>query len=76
MKKLRLSKTSRTNFLTYAMVIILFVALQVMANGGMLSSSLKKDLVALSTLGGSENLPIFICLTAPAISHESSARFA
>ena len=45
MKKLRLSKTSRTSFLTYAMVIVLFVALQVMANGGMLSSSLKGQLV-------------------------------
>ena len=45
MKKLNLSKTSRTNFLTYGMVIVLYVVLQVMANGGMLSSSLKGQLV-------------------------------
>ena len=45
MKKLRLSKASRTNFLTYGMVIVLFVVLQIMANGGMLSSSLKGQLV-------------------------------
>ena len=45
MKKLRLSKTSRTNFLTYGMVIALYVLLQVMAGGGMMSSSLKGQLV-------------------------------
>ena len=45
MKKLRLSKTSRTNFLTYGMVIVLFVVLQLMASGGMMSSSLKGQLV-------------------------------
>ena len=45
MKKLRLNKTSRSNFLTYGMVIVLFVVLQIMANGGMMSSSLKGQLV-------------------------------
>ena len=45
MKKLRLSKASRTNFLTYGMVIVLFVVLQVMASSGMMSSSLKGQLV-------------------------------
>ena len=45
MKTLRLNKMSRTNFMTYGMVIVLYVALQIMANGGMLSSSLKGQLV-------------------------------
>lgn len=44
-KKLRISKTSRVNFLTYALVIAAFVVLQTMAQGGMLSSSLKGQLV-------------------------------
>ena len=45
MKKLTLNKTSRSNFLTYGMVIVLFVVLQLMASGGMMSSSLKGQLV-------------------------------
>ena len=45
MKKLRLNKTSRTNFMTYGMVIVLFVVLQIMASSGMMSSSLKGQLV-------------------------------
>ena len=45
MKKLRLNKTSRTNFLTYGMVIILFVVMQIMASTGVMSSSLKGQLV-------------------------------
>lgn len=45
MKNLILNKKSRSSFLTYGMVIILFVVLQVMANGGMLSSTLKGQLV-------------------------------
>ena len=45
MKKLRLNKTSRTNFLTYGMVIVLYVVLQFMSSGGMLSSTLKGQLV-------------------------------
>ena len=44
-KTLRLSKTSRTNYLTYLMVIAAYVILQIMGNGGMLSSSLKGQLV-------------------------------
>ncbi len=43
--KLRLSKTSRSNYLTYLMVIALYVVMQIMSNGGMLSSSLKGQLV-------------------------------
>ena len=45
MKNLRLNKASRTNFLTYGMVIVLYIVLQIMANGGMMSSSLKGQLV-------------------------------
>ena len=45
MKKLRLTKTSRTNFLTYFAVIAAFVILQVMSSGGMISSTLKGQLV-------------------------------
>ncbi len=48
MKKQRvlgMSKTSRTNFLTYLMVIVAFVAMQIMSGAGMLSSSLKGQLV-------------------------------
>ncbi len=44
-KKLRLSKTSRTNYLTYLMVIALFVIMQVMSGAGALSSSLQGQLV-------------------------------
>ena len=44
-KILRLSKTSRTNYLTYLMVIAAYVILQIMGSGGMLSSSLKGQLV-------------------------------
>ena len=45
MKKLRLNKASRSNFLTYGMVIVLFVALQIMSGSGMLSSTMKGQLV-------------------------------
>ena len=45
MKKLILNKTTRTNYLTYLGVIIAFVVLQIMADGGMLSSTLKGQLV-------------------------------
>ncbi len=45
MKKLRMSKATGINFLTYALVIIAFVVLQVMGNQGMLSSTLKGQLV-------------------------------
>jgi len=45
MKKLSISKTTRTNGLTYLMVIVAFIVLQSLANGGALSSSLKGQLV-------------------------------
>ena len=45
MKKLILNKTTRTNYLTYLGVIVAFVVLQIMADGGMLSSTLKGQLV-------------------------------
>ena len=45
MKKLKINKKSRVNFLTYAAVIAAFVILQIMASGGMISSTLKGQLV-------------------------------
>ncbi len=45
MKRLNISKTSRSNFLTYGLVIIAFVVLQIMASTGGLSSMLKGQLV-------------------------------
>ena len=45
MKKLTLNKTTRTNGLTYLMVIAAFIVLQSLANAGALSSSLKGQLV-------------------------------
>ena len=45
MKKLTLNKTTRTNALTYLLVIAAFIVLQSMANAGALSSSLKGQLV-------------------------------
>ena len=45
MKKLTINKKSRGNFITYAGVILAFVILQVMASGGMISSTLKGQLV-------------------------------
>ncbi len=44
-KKLRISKTSRTNYLTYLLVIVAFVVLQTMNNAGMLKSALRGQLV-------------------------------
>lgn len=44
-KTLSVNKTTGINFLTYAMVIVLYIVLQTMANGGKLSSSLKGQLV-------------------------------
>ena len=40
-----MNKTTRSNFVTYAMVIIAFVVVQAMINGGNISSSLKGQLV-------------------------------
>ncbi len=45
MKRLNISKTSRGNFLTYGLVIVAFVVLQIMASTGGLSSMLKGQLV-------------------------------
>ena len=45
MKKLTINKKSRGNFITYAGVILAFVILQIMSNGGMISSTLKGQLV-------------------------------
>ncbi len=45
MKKLTINKKSRSSFATYAGVILAYVILQIMGSGGMLSSSLKGQLV-------------------------------
>ena len=45
MKKLTINKKSRGNFITYGGVILAYVILQIMGSGGMLSSSLKGQLV-------------------------------
>ena len=45
MKKMRISKASRANFLTYGMVIIAFAVLQTMGSMGAISSTLKGQLV-------------------------------
>ena len=45
MKKMRINKTSRVNFMTYGMVILAFVILQMMGSMGALSSTLKGQLV-------------------------------
>jgi len=45
MKKLKLNKTSRMNYLTYALVILAFAVLQAVGAAGGLSSSLKGMLV-------------------------------
>lgn len=45
MKKLAMNKTSRTNFLTYGMVIVAFVILQSMASAKALTSTMRGQLV-------------------------------
>lgn len=45
MSKLNLNKTTRNNFLTYGLVIVAFVILQLMSSTGAISSSLKGMLV-------------------------------
>ena len=46
MKKMRkMSKTTRSSFITYGMVILAFVILQILRGQGMLSSSLQSQLV-------------------------------
>ena len=44
-RTLRLSKTTKTNFATYLMVILAFVIMQSMSNAGMLKSALQGQLV-------------------------------
>ena len=45
MKKILSNKTSRNNFLTYAIVIVLFVVMQALSAAGMLSYSIRGQLV-------------------------------
>lgn len=45
MSKIRLNKTNRVNFATYGMVILAYVVLQIMGSVGMLSSTMKGQLV-------------------------------
>ena len=45
MKRLNMSKTSRGNFATYGMVIVIFIVLQLLGQAGALSSTLKGQLV-------------------------------
>ena len=45
MKKITLNKTARSNFLTYGGVTVAFAVLQIMASGGLLTSTLKGQLV-------------------------------
>ena len=45
MKNLRINKTTRTNFLTYGLVILAYVVMQTMGSMGMISSTLKGQLV-------------------------------
>ncbi len=45
MKKITLNKTARSNFLTYGGVTAAFILLQILASGGMLTSTLKGQLV-------------------------------
>ncbi|MBD5098463.1 MAG: branched-chain amino acid ABC transporter permease [Clostridiales bacterium] len=45
MKKFHLSKTNQVNFATYGMVILAFVVMQLMGSAGMLSSTIRGQLV-------------------------------
>ena len=45
MKKFHLSKTNRANFATYGMVILAFAVMRMMGNAGMLSSTIRGQLV-------------------------------
>lgn len=45
MKKIQLSKTNRVNFATYGMVIIAFIVMQLLGSAGMLSSTVRGQLV-------------------------------
>ena len=61
MSKIRLNKTNRVNFATYGMVILAYIILQVMGGAGMLSSTMKGQLVpicAYVTMALSLNLTV------------------
>ena len=45
MKKLRLNKANWVNFATYGMVVIAFIVMQLMGSAGMLSSTIRGQLV-------------------------------
>ena len=45
MKKIQLSKTNRVNFATYGMVIAAFIVMQLLGGAGMLSSTVRGQLV-------------------------------
>ena len=50
MKKFKnLKKTTKNNLITYAMVIIAFIVVQIMVSGGMMSSLMQGLLVPLCT---------------------------
>ena len=64
MKKLLNNKTTRTNLLTYLVVVLAFVVMQLMSSAGMLSSSMKGFLVPICvyiSLAVSLNLLVGIC---------------
>ena len=63
MKKIQLTKTSRENFATYGMVILAYAVFQVLGSRGMLSSTMKGQLVpicAYVTMALSLNLTVGI----------------
>ena len=45
MKKIQLTKTSRENFATYGMVIAAYAVLQILGAAGLLSSTMRGQLV-------------------------------
>ena len=64
MKNLLTNKNSRTNFITYAIVILAFLAMQVMSSAGMLGSSIKGFLIPICvyiSLAVSLNLLVGVC---------------
>ena len=54
MKTLKISKTTRSNFLTYLMVIVAFIVLQSLANAGAMSSALKGQLEEVDKKGAAK----------------------
>ena len=64
MKKMLKNRESRTNLLTYLLVTVAFIVMQVMSSGGMLGSSMKGLLVPICvyiSLAVSLNLLVGIC---------------